>query len=106
MTKAREENLAKLVTLVSYGALRLQAIARSVHRLDEAYCNGNLSNTQQARLAKLLNEARIITRNKHLTVYHQSDPRGWPLYVFCPSDLKGTSICVVYRTIGIGVSPF
>ena len=78
-------------TLMTYeDALRLYYIARRLHALDEHDCNGY--RTQRAstaagnRTCKLMSAAHTIAQKYGLIAYHQSDPRGCPLYLVTKED--------------------
>lgn len=60
---------------------QLRSLSRQIHRLDEAYCNGDLTPRQEKRKARLLQEAVEIAELLGLRIYHQSDPRGCSLYL-------------------------
>lgn len=80
----RVHNLAILVEHLHLGvvdAYRIQLIARALHRLDEAECNGELTSRQEARQRNLEQEARDTLARMGLHVYRQGDPRGWPIYI-------------------------
>ena len=98
--KAREENLLELASLVNGDAIRLQAIARALHRLDEAACNYGLSTRQEQRGHRLETQARLLAEAYDLSVYRQGDPRGWPLYIGGP-DMDNSN----YPERGTGVYP-
>ena len=93
--KAR--NLVELAALVGANAIRLQAVARTLHRLGEQGCNGfqdASGNWDQAaeeradrREDRLLREADDIAARHGYRVYYQGDPRGWPLYLWRQADL-------------------
>ena len=101
----REENLVELTPLVGRDALRLQAIARSLHHLAEADANYGLTPRQETRYYNLVAEAREIARSHRLVVYHQTDPRGWPLYLLRPAQVnKGENIRAIYNR-GVAVCP-
>jgi hypothetical protein len=60
---------------------RLQKIAVALHNLDVASCNYGLSERQEKREEKLEKEVEVLAQTLGLHAYHQSDPRGWPLYL-------------------------
>ena len=67
--------------------IELQKIARSLHNLDTAFCNGDLTKRQEKRMAKLEKEAEELAKLIGLTIYRQGDPRGCPLYL-CEKETK------------------
>jgi hypothetical protein len=66
---------------------QLQKIGKTLHKRYEDNCNGDISETDideegtDTVAAKLQKQADAIAANVGLYVYHQTDPRGWPLYV-------------------------
>ncbi len=85
---------------------KLLKISKTVHRLDEYCCN--YQETQQTEKAsrKALDKTRELAARLGAEVYHQSDPRGWPLYLYWKSDLQqDQSINSVYSQVGIAVPP-
>lgn len=66
---------------------QLQKIGKTLHRRYEDNCNGDISKTDideegfDTVAAKLQKQADDIAANVGLYVYHQTDPRGWPLRV-------------------------
>ena len=84
---------------------KLQSIARQLHRLDELACNkGELAPNGELRLLRLENSATMVVQRYGLQVYHQTDPRGWPLYLFDPTMLNGHNIEEVYLQ-GLAICP-
>lgn len=118
----RNNNAADLMRrgIALHDATRLQAIARSLHHAAERECNEEMSDAQQARLDKreqrMLSEAAMIAQSAGLLLYHQSDPRGWPLYLWAQADLDAYNarfsadrtyrIDAVYNSIGVAVCPY
>ena len=92
----------------------LQRISRSLHRLDENLCNGyqdykgNWDEAAEKRAEKreerLEKQGKEIAEKYGLIFYHQSDPRGWSVYLVKPEQLNEYSIDAVYSQ-GIGVTP-
>ena len=81
----RERNLVELAKGVSINdALLLQRISHRLHQLDEHACNWGLSERQEKRNDRLEEPAGNIAQNYNLVAYHQSDPRGWSLYLVKP----------------------
>lgn len=62
---------------------RLCEIARAIHRIDENSCNGYHSESAEKRdnmkETRLLKEAQTIAKEYDFILFHQGDPRGWPL---------------------------
>ena len=118
MRQVRAENAADLARygLRSYQVARLQEIAGSLHRLDEASCNYGLTERQERNETRLEAEAAAIAKSvRGLRVYRQGDPRGWPLYIYRLRDLTAYSrrvgngqtydIDCCYNSVGCGVCP-
>ena len=83
----------------AFAATRLCAIGRALHRLDEKACNVGLTEADERRVTRLLEEATAILKLYGLLPYHQGDPRGASLYVYNPSDPEGRDISSVYSGI-------
>jgi len=66
---------------------RLSKIGKTLHHRYEMACNGDINPRNldadggDIVAAKLQKQADEIGANVGLYVYHQTDPRGWPLYV-------------------------
>jgi len=66
---------------------QLQKIGKTLHKRYEDGCNGDISETDinedgnDVVVEKLQKEADAIAANVGLYVYHQTDCRGWPIYV-------------------------
>ena len=100
LQRMRERNLIELVShhqIDEGDALALQSISRCLHRLDEAYCMRELSDREWKRRNKLEKQAEEIANKYGLRAYHQSDPRGWSLYLIKPDMLpdytQGIAVC-------------
>jgi len=102
--EVREENLVGLVPLVGTDALRLQAIARALHKLAEAKCSYALTEWQLRKGNRLTEEAEGIATEHGLQVYYQADPRGWPLYLLTPEQVEEWDIGAIYDR-GVAVCP-
>lgn len=131
----RRENLDTLpsdkiggANLPAAVAVRLQALARSLHRLDENDANGYQDwrgDWDEAATLRAEKRGEAIERQLAelvapfgFNVYHQGDCRGWPVYLWRQADLdemnarfasygadaRPSTIDSVYNTIGIGVS--
>lgn len=84
-------------------ALLLIPVGRQLHRLYENACNYGLTERQEAREASLRRKADEIAEGFGARIYHQTDPRGWSLYVLFPNDVpegKSDESCYTY---GVGV---
>ena len=109
--QAKIENHAMLITkynLTSKNALELQKVAKSLHRLNENYCNYGLTDRQETRQRNLFAKTKdlilsggaypklyanvpyvcpfdlrhgIHTFNTSQFIREQRDPRGWPLEI-------------------------
>ncbi len=115
MSLVRQQNLIDVALVMGKdGAIRLQAIARSLHRLNEASCNYGLTPRQEKHEETLEREAaEIAAKVEGWHVYRQGDPRGWPLYIWSDEDLRAygarwdkvSDIDCCYNAVGIGVCP-
>ena len=96
----RERNLLQIAKVVSgEDAMLLQRISHRLHQLDEYACNYEMTKRQETRLQRLEQQAQGIASKYNKVAYHQSDPRGWSLYLVSPelnidSEYdKGLAIC-------------
>ena len=98
----RERNLieiAKIWKIDGEDTLILQRISHRLHQLDELACNWGMSEAQSKRVERLEEQSRLIAKKYGLNAYHQSDPRGWSLYLISPDSqldrdyTKGLGIC-------------
>ena len=96
--KPREQNIYDLAKagLSARDIEDLQKIARILHRLDEAHCNG-YSNTDWGRNREALDEkkeermekqGKAIADKYELNFFRQGDPRGWPVYLLDAETAK------------------
>lgn len=95
----RERNAAMLgaAGLRPDEVLSLQSISRKLHAADERQCNGYADSRgnwdegsgkrDEARVERLERDAKEIAEAHGWAAYHQSDPRGWSLYMVRPQDL-------------------
>jgi hypothetical protein len=102
--KARLENESELMQagIGIYDVHELQSISKTLHALDEHSCNGYYSEraekSAETREANLEKRADEIARTYGKKAYHQSDPRGWSLYLISPDQndsnySSGLSVC-------------
>lgn len=79
--QAKRENLADLIDfgLTVKEAQWLQDMARQLHRYYEIACNQGLSATQEGRQDRSQERITLGSQQKGFSVYHESDPRGWPI---------------------------
>lgn len=87
LRQVRERNLieiAKIWKIDGDDALILQRISHRLHQLDELACNWGMSEAQVKRVDRLEEQAQGIAKKYGLIAYHQSDPRGWSLYLVPP----------------------
>ena len=77
-------------------ALKLQRISRSLHKIDEDDCNYEQSEKRSRREERLEKVAESIAKEHGFIAYHQSDPRGWSLYLVKPEQLGTYEIGAVY----------
>ena len=72
-------------------ATQLSSFAHSLHRLNEAACNSELTQRQQKRVEKLEQSVREVLERAGLTLNHfNSDPRGYAVYVNLPDGSYNT----------------
>ena len=97
--RARAFNAAELAAagIGAVDVVKLQRISRSLHRLDEAACNSELTARQETRGDNLEKLAANIANAYGRLSYHQSDPRGWSLYLVKPEELGDYDIGAVYN---------
>mgnify|MGYP001600399804 CR=1 FL=1 len=80
----REENLVTLVDafkLPAGKALRLQFLARRLQRYHLLDCNVGLTPRQEWAEDRAWAEVQRIALAYNLHVYHQGDPRDWPIVI-------------------------
>lgn len=88
---------------------RLQLIARMLNNIGERQCNQEMTRETEARLerreSRLLERAKGIATLYGMAVYYQTDPRGWPLYLYRADDpwIKEHDISSCYSTAAHGV---
>jgi len=99
LRQTRERNLIELVKKGIGGedAMLLQRISHRLHQLDELACNYGLADRQEKRVDTLEKQADTIAQKNNLQAFHQSDPRGWSLYLIQPGTQdnydRGMGIC-------------
>ena len=69
---------------VCLDAAKLKSLARAIGRLDEAYCNRELTNREVARNVKLNEAVKGIAGQYGLRVTRNHDPRGFAVYLHFP----------------------
>ena len=107
LRQTRERNLleiAKIYNIDGDDAMLLQRISHRLHQLDELACNWGVTEHQAKRTERLEGQAREIASKYSMIAYHQSDPRGWSLYLVSPQQLAGYSIDAVYNR-GLAICP-
>ena len=83
-------------------ALRLLEICRELHGLDEENCNSGWDKEQEKQVEELEKEASTLAKKLgFIRAYHQSDPRGWSLYLI--KKLKRGQNIDSYYSEGLGV---
>ena len=99
----RAENTANLARLgLAYDRIhQIQQVARALHNLDEAACNGELTQRQTSRERNLTRRAYKILSGYHVDRNH--DPRGWPLEI-SQSALDDASTRTSYSALDFRVS--
>ncbi len=102
--KARVNNAAQLgrAGIGASDVARFQKISRSLSHLDELSCSQELTHRQETRSDNLEKQATALAKPYGLLSYHQSDPRGWSLYLVTTEQLLGHSIDAAYSR-GLGV---
>jgi hypothetical protein len=87
----------------------LQSISRKLHRIDEDDCSNDYGEQEQERRTKrerkLEAEAAAIVEQYGAVIYHQSDPRGWPLYILFPGTVPSGERAEAYYNRGVSVPP-
>ena len=103
-TTIRMSNYGELIKagINNSRALQLQKIARSLHRIDEDNCYYEQSDKRDKRREALERAAESIAKEYGFISYHQSDPRGWSLYLVKPAQLQEYKIGAIYNR-GIAV---
>ncbi len=77
-----------------------------MHRLDEYHCNYEENDSTRRAEASALKKAEVYARILGAEVFHQGDPRGWPLYLIFKGDLQaGQDVHAVYNQVGVAVPP-
>ena len=87
--------------------VELYNIARKLHRLNENAFNYGSTPADERLQKRLVERARSVATKlgDGVTVYHQPDPRRWPLYIVFPGDIpEGSGPEAVYQQ-GVAV-PF
>lgn len=118
LRKIRVENESELLRagIGIYDVHELQTIAKTLHTLDEHSCNGYYSERAEkaadTRAKNLEARADIIASKYGKSAYHQSDPRGWSLYLVDSEQLRTAqardprnTIDAMYNSLGIAVCP-
>jgi len=78
-------------------------LARAVHKIDEKACNMDLSKRDDSRRDNALLRIGELARPYGWVLFHQSDPRGLPVYLV-PKDWPCDKVRSQYNEgIGIGV---
>ena len=88
------DNRGKVTGMESYklellldAVAQLEKIGRVLHERYEDMCNGDTpaedldAEGNDLVAAQLQRKADAIAANVGLYIYHQTDPRGWPLYI-------------------------
>lgn len=101
MARILEENLAELAQEIgAIDAVELQRTARGLHRLNEVACERDYTTREQRRYERLELKAAQIAGRHQRSLYLQTDPRGWPIYIarnghrLTDSDYNQNSIAV------------
>ena len=72
-------------------ASELCSLARSLHRLNEAACNYDLTERQKKRMRSLEKSVRSVLERAGLTLNHfNGDPRGYAVYIDLPDGSYNT----------------
>lgn len=110
----RKADVAVVQDGIYHAVVDLPPIARKLHRIFERQCNGHqtwdgredeaATARDEKREERLIKQARGLALACGARLYVQGDPRGWPLYLYWPADLKaGQNIDAWYSSVGIGV---
>jgi erythromycin esterase-like protein len=76
--------------LVCFHAAKLKSLARAISRLDEAFCNREVSNREQARNVRLNAEVTRILESYGLKHMRNHDPRGYAVKIHFPDGSFNT----------------
>ena len=87
--------------------VELFGIAKKLHRLSLKACNSETTPADDRRERRLMEQARQAASRlgKGVEVYRQPDPRGWPLYVVWPGDVRKGEGIEAYYEQGVAVPP-
>ena len=112
----RMENYGHIISagITPKDADELQRISRSLHRLDEKSCNGYQTyggewdeageKKAEKREERIEAKGKAIAEKYGFLFYHQSDPRGWSVYLVKPEELNGYSLDSNYSR-GLAICP-
>ncbi len=112
MNREQKENAARLYRrLAELGPSEdwvadtdeLQRISRALGRIGERQCNEDVGDTLDKRERNLLAKAEKIAAKYGLRIYHQSDPRGWQVYLI-PATFPQAEDDSYYNMRGYGVA--
>lgn len=87
--------------------VELYKVSRQLHRLNENTFNYGTSPSDERKEKRLLERARRAAAGlgHYVEVYHQRDPRRWPLYVVFPGDVRKGEGIEAYYEQGVAVPP-
>ena len=112
MNKEQRENAARLYRKLAdlnpaedwiADVDELQRISRALGRIGERQCNEDIGDKLDKREANLLKKAAGIAGKYGLRIYHQSDPRGWQVYLI-PTTFPQAEDDSYYNMRGFGVA--
>ncbi len=102
----RERNLLDIAkTTTGDDAILLQRISHRLHQLDENSCNYGLTKRQEKRVDRLEEQAQAIAGKYLMLAYHQSDPRGWSLYLVSKAAITETQPIDAIYDRGLAICP-
>lgn len=84
--------------------LKILRDARSIGRLDEAACNRELTARENRRLDRLYGD--LVKRAREFgadDVFHQSDPRGAPIWILFAGDVPAGGAVRQHYTNGVAI---
>lgn len=108
LRQIRERNLleiAKTYHIDGDDAMLLQRISHRLHQLDEHACNWGLTHRQETRVERLEQQAHGIADRYDMIAYHQSDPRGWSLYLVYSGQITDEHPIDTIYDRGLGICP-
>lgn len=75
---------------IANDAYLLMQYASRISRWDEAHCNGTISAQQMRMHGNAVDRVMDILKRYRLTADHNSDPRGYSIYIHFPTGIYNT----------------